>query len=126
MVERRMTEQKKSIIDLIYNDRNHYTADEIYDLLSKKTPNISRATVFRNLNILVEDNVIIKLKISGSANRYDVNDDHYHTKCIKCGKVDDVDSPYLTEINNYFNDLNIINHELLLKIVCDNCQRKED
>lgn len=44
---------QESLVFVAVNElRNHATADEIYELIVKKYPGISRGTVYRNLNKL--------------------------------------------------------------------------
>lgn len=47
------------------------TADEIYDLIVMKHPNISRGTVYRNLNLLSDLGEIRKVEILSGADRFD-------------------------------------------------------
>ena len=47
------SKQREIILEVIKNNRTHPTAEEIYILVTKKEPKISRSTVYRNINILV-------------------------------------------------------------------------
>ncbi|NLA33835.1 MAG: transcriptional repressor [Tenericutes bacterium] len=125
MFKIRETKQKQLIIDLIENSKNHYTAEEIFNIIRKKNSNISRATVFRNLKRLSENGIIKKLELSGSADRYDVFNPHYHAKCIYCKKIIDLKIPYNVELNNIVSSHQVIDHDLVFKIVCDKCKKKE-
>jgi len=54
-------------------------------------PKISLGTVYRNLELLVANNLARKLEVSGSEARFDgQTEPHYHVRCSRCGRVDDV------------------------------------
>ncbi|TDX52445.1 Fur family transcriptional regulator [Orenia marismortui] len=90
--KRRMTKQRKKILEVLRSTKSHPTADWIYDKVKKDIPNISLGTVYRNLNVLREMGQIIELNYGSSYSRYDANaEDHYHFTCLSCSKVMDVD-----------------------------------
>ncbi|PRX35562.1 Fur family peroxide stress response transcriptional regulator [Orenia metallireducens] len=90
--QRRMTKQRKKILEVLKSTRSHPTADWIYDEVKQEIPNISLGTIYRNLNVLREMGEIIELNYGSSYSRYDANsDDHYHFTCLECGQVMDVD-----------------------------------
>ncbi|NCB30946.1 MAG: transcriptional repressor [Clostridia bacterium] len=71
----------------------HPTADMLYAAIREKSPSVSLATVYRNLNQLVDAEQIARISIPGSADRFDpVADGHSHLLCKNCGAV--VDIPY--------------------------------
>ena len=48
----------------IKTTKNHPTAEEIYLELNETNSNISRGTIYRNLNLLVEKGIIKRISIS--------------------------------------------------------------
>ena len=85
---RRDTKQREAILKILRNTRSHPTADQIYDEVRKDIPNISKGTVYRNLQVLEEDGAITELKINGTQSRYEVKQEsHYHFRCENCGCV---------------------------------------
>ena len=115
---------------LVYEAGNklqcHATADEIYSAIVKEHPNLSRATVYRNLNILSEMGEIRKLEIPGGADRFDhLCHEHCHVKCEKCGRVFDVDMEYITGIEKNIKDdrgFKFTGYDILFRGVCPDCQ----
>ncbi len=90
--QRRMTKQRKKILDVLRSTKSHPTADWIYDQVKKDIPNISLGTIYRNLSVLEDMGEIIELNYGSSYSRYDANpENHYHFTCLSCGKVMDVD-----------------------------------
>ncbi len=60
----------------------------IYEECRKTIPNISLATVYRNLSYLEEQGELGRVVGAGEKERYDVElDTHCHVICEKCGKI---------------------------------------
>jgi len=85
-----LTTQRKVIVEELKKLKTHPTADQFYEVMRRKTPKISIASVYRNLEVLSSTGMIAKLETSGTQNRFDGNTSmHYHLKCSKCsGFVD--------------------------------------
>ncbi len=80
---------------------NHPTAEEIYEAIVQTQPSISKGTVYRNLNSLVEDGQLLKIGVPDGADRFDHNEKiHYHIQCAVCGAFVDVDTAYMTDIDS--------------------------
>jgi Fur family ferric uptake transcriptional regulator len=72
----------------------HPTADEVYALVRKRLPRISLGTVYRNLDLLAEQNVIRKIEFAGNSKRFDGDTrPHQHVRCHKCGRLADIMLP---------------------------------
>lgn len=90
-VQRRNTRQRKLVLDAVRASNDHPTADDIYLAVRESDSKISRGTVYRNLNLLVEEGAILSVKTPGGS-RFDWRcDDHAHIVCTSCGRV--VDAP---------------------------------
>ena len=92
----RNTIQRELVLSAVLRMKNHHpTADEIYSEVCKEHPAISKGTVYRNLNMLVESGAIRRVALPDGADRFDFEKvPHYHIRCTKCGRVFDVDMPY--------------------------------
>lgn len=89
--KQRITRQRKTILEELRKVTTHPAADEIYQIVKKRLPKISLGTVYRNLEALSESGEIQKIDVDKNRLRYDGNPkEHYHIKCIKCGRVDDL------------------------------------
>ena len=83
--------QRQLILDYVLNSCEHPTAEMIYRDLKKEIPNLSLGTVYRNLNLLVERNLIKKIVVPNNVDRFDKTlIDHDHMNCIKCGRMLDI------------------------------------
>ena len=121
------TTQRVMILEFLDKNRIHPTADEIYEGLKKVMISISKATVYNTLNNFVKNGLIHELKIFENESRYEYNKiNHIHFKCIKCGKIYDIN-----EENSIYKTESIDNHKILdfqinLKGICKNCLEEED
>lgn len=90
----RNTRQRALVLEVVRSLHNHPTSADVYDAVREKHPSISRATVYRNLNVLTEQGEVLHIPVAGGADRYDFRCDcHYHAICRECGVVYDVEMP---------------------------------
>lgn len=105
----------------------HATADEIYSSIVKEHTNISRGTVYRNLNQLAKMGQIRKIEIPGGADVFDHKCyDHYHTKCEKCGKIFDVDMAYIVDFEKNIKNphgFQFTGYDIIFKGICPKCKK---
>jgi Fur family transcriptional regulator, peroxide stress response regulator len=88
----RNTAQRKLILEQLKSVKTHPTADQIYEMVRKRMPGIGLATIYRNLDHLLENGLVIKLESKGNKARYDgFIDPHCHLICKDCGAVADID-----------------------------------
>lgn len=126
----RNTIQRTVILQAVKKLKNHPTADEVYAEVTKEYPTISRTTVYRNLLQLSEAGEIRHCELFGGADHYDyLCTDHYHVRCVKCGKVVDADMAYLPDLEKNIRDdhgFAIFKHDIIFQGVCPACQKKAD
>ena len=91
-IKRRKSKQREAILRVIRGTNIHPTADWIYDQVRKEIPSISLGTVYRNLNLLIDEGLVKELNLYGTSSaRYDANlDPHYHFICLKCNSIYDL------------------------------------
>ena len=126
----RSTNQRQVILEVIKKSNSHPTADEIYELVRKRLPKISLGTMYRNIEILYENGLIEKIGPVSNQMRYDgITKNHYHIRCLRCGKV--VDAPVET-IDKLDNDVRrqtdfiVRGHRLEYIGICPDCWKKEE
>lgn len=74
----------------------HPTADDLFQRVRERLPRISLATVYRNLDLLAQENLVVRLDNYGPKRRYDGNPQaHYHIRCECCGCLGDLSLPQL-------------------------------
>lgn len=84
--------------------KNHPTMDEMYIQIKKAHPSISLATVYKNVNVLREEGIVIEINVPNGKMRYDYfTKPHIHMICKNCGSVKDMD--YNENLFDYQNKL---------------------
>ena len=123
----RKTIQNDLVLDAVRTLSCHATAEEVYNYIIKTHPTISKGTVYRNLSSLAEEGQIMKIEIPDDADCFDHQcHRHYHIKCIKCGRVFDVDMDFIPDITDMINDrhgFDFIEHDILFKGICPDCKK---
>ena len=90
------------ILDAVKTLDCHPTADEIYEEVARKCPNVSKGTVYRNLGRLADEGVILRVGVANAPDRFDHTCGcHRHFRCTKCGKVIDLGKPEPIDIDRY-------------------------
>ena len=125
---KRNTIQRALVLEAVNKLKCHATADEIYNLVVSEYPNISKVTVYRNLNQLADSGEIRKLEVPGGADRFDYRPhNHYHARCLECGDVFDVDMDYISDLEKKIRDTHgfvFQGHDLMFKGICSECRKK--
>ena len=121
----RLTTQRQIILEELAKVTSHPTANEVYDMVRRRLPRIGLGTVYRNLELLAESGVILKLEVGGTQKRFDATViPHYHIRCTRCGKVDDIDIPVQDHINQAAmkaSKYKVLGHHIEFSGVCHNC-----
>ena len=117
--------QRESILNSLNEKLDHPTAEMVYNCVKKEQPNISRGTVDRNLNQLVEQGVLRRIATPASGDRFDIRTDpHAHLLCTRCGKVLDLEDDLISELDrNVMRTTGFLvnDRQLLLSGICADC-----
>ena len=128
MTIRRNTIQKDLVRNTVYEMRRHVTANEVYEFIKEAYPTIGKGTVYRNLDILVEEGALRKVEVPDGPNRFDFTlKNHYHVRCIKCGEIFDVDMdqiPDLLERIHNTHGIEFVDYDISFKGICPKCREK--
>ena len=89
----RITETRKAVIDFIIQSHDHPSADMIYQALLPAFPNMSLATVYNNLKVLIDEGFVSELKVRNDTTTYFdfMGHQHLNVICEKCGRIADMD-----------------------------------
>lgn len=121
----RHSNQRDAILKELCSRTDHPTADELFISVRKRIPNISLATVYRNLSLLADEGIILKLTCDGSADHFDgTTSQHYHLYCKECRRLFDLDLhefDYLDRLaaSNYKGKIE--SHSITFFGICENC-----
>ena len=127
---KRNTIQRQLVIAAVRFLADHPTAEEVYDRITMEYPDISKGTVYRNLNSLVESGLLGKVSVPSGADRFDhILARHYHIKCTHCGKFMNVEN------FDYFHDLDdklatatgfkMEHPDIVFSGLCPECQKHQ-
>lgn len=101
----RFTEQRKSIWDEITSSDDHREAEDIFLSLRKKNINVSRATVYRTIDVLVKNNLVRKLDIGDAPSKYENKIDSHHHDHMICLETGDIIEFYNEKLENLQDEI---------------------
>jgi Fur family transcriptional regulator, peroxide stress response regulator len=91
----RFTRQRAAVFEYLRSTAEHATAEQVYQAVRRRLPNISLATVYKALEALVDAHLANKLPDASGPARYDCRSDaHYHFRCLKTGTLGDLPTPF--------------------------------
>ncbi len=124
----RKTIQRSLTLEAVKKLNSHPTADEVYGEIIASYPTISRTTVYRNLNQLVESGELCKVTLVEGADRFDCRlDRHHHIRCMGCKRLFDVEMPQVPDLKNAVADkqgFDFIDFDIVFQGVCPACKKK--
>jgi Fe2+ or Zn2+ uptake regulation protein len=122
----RYSRQRQRILEFLQDDFSHPSALELYQALKPEMPSLSLGNLYRNLHILEEQSLILKISPPGSnEDRYDGHvHQHIHFRCGSCHKIFDIDM--LPDLKNTFHTLSqqgFTTQEMHISLggTCPNC-----
>ncbi len=124
----RFTAQREAIWKEILSNDGHRDADEIFINLRKRGVSVSRATVYRTIDVLAKNNMVRKLDMGFGSSKIEhkLNTKHHdHIICIECGKIEEfmvneIENLQDTVANEY--QFKLIRHIHQLFGLCKDCQ----
>lgn len=131
----KVTTQRVAILEVLQErPDSHLTAEEIYDCVKQKYPEIGLATVYRTIQLLSELNLIDKLNLDDGFVRYELGKTsetetghhHHHLICVGCGEVVSFEDDLLEILEERIRaekKFEVINHEVKLFGYCSECQK---
>jgi Fur family ferric uptake transcriptional regulator len=124
---KRTTSQRRLLLDLILQSEGHLDADELYRRAREQEPSISLSTVYRNLKLFKELDLVDELHFAEAHHHYEAKApaQHHHLVCLGCGKVIEFTSPLTERMKSQIqrdNDFVITDTEVRMKGYCARCQ----
>jgi Fur family transcriptional regulator, ferric uptake regulator len=124
----RLTTQRQIILEELGKVTSHPTANEVYDMVRRRLPRIGLGTVYRNLELMADIGIILKLEVGGTQKRFDATvEPHYHIRCSACGKVNDVHMAIQEQINQLAEEASnykILGHHIEFSGICKDCSEE--
>ena len=119
-----MSKQRQVVYEVVKQSCDHPTAEVVLLRCKAIMPSINIATVYRNLNALVEEGLVKKIVAQGG-DRFDKTlHSHAHYQCKNCGKVIDVSDKLLDAVYSFtaFDGGSVDEITLSVKGLCNNCR----
>ena len=85
----RYTRQRQAVLDELNRTRDHRDVEDIYFSIRNRGLNVSRATVYRTLELLVKHNLVRRLDLGEGKYRFENQgrEHHDHIICLDCNKI---------------------------------------
>lgn len=94
------TAERKAVAGMVFSLHEHFTAEDLTTLLKSSEKPVSRASVYRTLNLLVESGLVRRFELAGQTTCYEHvfgHEHHDHLICMQCGRVTPLEDPYLEQ-----------------------------
>ncbi|BAF60056.1 MAG: transcriptional repressor [Pelotomaculum sp.] len=118
---------------LLENSDKHLSAEEVYNLVKRRAPEMGLATVYRALELFQEFDIIHAIDFGDGRKRYEFGSGkgkihhHHHLICTKCGGITEVNEDLLEDLENRVSrqhHFTITDHQLKIFGICRQCTGK--
>lgn len=126
----KLTSERAALVRVIFSTHYHFEADELLFKMKEKGIKISRATVYRTLELLVKSGMVRRVHLGEDHYHYEYvsgNSHHDHLICTTCGAVIEFNDPALEQRQLEICERKRFTptfHNLQILGVCDACRRK--
>lgn len=123
----KLTSQRRRILKRVFATHRHFTAEEIHEIFRRGQGDVSRATVYRTLSLLVEGGFLDMLELGGDTKRYEHilgREHHDHLMCARCGTVVEFQEPRIEALQEEVaarHGFRIASHSLRIFGTCRKC-----
>jgi len=130
---KRITEQRRLIVETVFSHHDHFDADELMDhlqgLIAQRK--VSRPTVYRTLAELVESGLLRKMSLGGrSVYEHEYGyPSHDHLHCQRCNKLIEFHSADLERIRDAVargHDFQVRGHRMFVSGICSECRESDE
>jgi Fur family ferric uptake transcriptional regulator len=128
----KLTGERMAILNAVFLRRKHFDAETLHATLREEGGDISRATVYRTLDLLVQCGLVRKNSLGSSHANYEAardNEHHDHLICLNCGKVIEFYRPDLETLQDKIcteNSFKSLHHSLQIFGLCSDCKDRAD
>ena len=123
----KMTDQRKELLRILADAHRPMCAEEIFLLMKDSNPEVCLATIYRNLEMLVQKELVRQMQLSGKKREYElIGDEHHHyLVCLGCNKTVKLEGCPLHHYEEKVvadTDFTITEHHLSIYGYCPQCK----
>lgn len=122
----KVTPQRLKIVESL-NTFGHLNIEMLYQEVKEAYPNVSLATVYKNIAIMTDSGLLEEVKIPEKKSVFEVRKEpHLHLHCTRCGKIEDVeiDLQALAEQTQNASGFQILHADVVFGGICPECQHE--
>jgi len=123
----RMTVPRRGILLAAWSSHDHFSADQMFDLVTEQNLGASRATVYRTLSLLVEAGFLSSMNNGMGTMLYEHilgHEHHDHMICRQCGRIEEFHCEEIERLQEFYAaqfGFSLVDHTLRLEGYCAKC-----
>ena len=127
----RVTSQRLEVYKYVFSSHDHREADEIYMSLHRRKIGVSRATVYRTMDILYKHGFVRRMDIGRGRWLFEPrldNSHHDHLVCVQCGEIEeffDEEIEMRQDVVAKEFGFSLVRHIHQLFGICNNCREQK-
>ncbi len=115
------TPQRMAMLNIL-EKKGHADIEDIYQEIKKDFVSISLATVYKNVNTMLDAGIIEEIKVPQKKSKFEIaKHKHSHFVCEKCGEVYDIDEPKKLDVD-LPEGFEPKEASIMIMGICKNCQ----
>jgi len=121
----KVTPQRLGILNLLHA-HGHISVEDLYQKIQKQFSSISLATLYKNINAMIETSLLKEVKIPNMKSKYEiVKTPHAHLICDTCGSLEDLEMN-MNELHTLITPqsrFEVHQTDLIFSGICQKCQK---
>ncbi|MBW2234954.1 MAG: transcriptional repressor [Deltaproteobacteria bacterium] len=122
----RHTRQRDAILEVFLDAEGHTTAENLYERVRGKHPNIGYTTVYRTMKLLCDAGLAAERRFEDGITRYEIMHEHHdHLVCTRCGRIIEFECGMIESAQDQIADrygFRILRHRHELYGHCRDCR----
>ncbi|MEM7586373.1 MAG: Fur family transcriptional regulator [Acidobacteriota bacterium] len=128
----RVTPERLALFKEVYSQHGHLDAEALLGSIQEQGLKVSRATLYRNLDLMADLGFVRKYRLGTSRFQYEhvhAGQRHDHLVCTECGRVAEFVSPGIVAMQREIcraHGFDPDEHTLQLHSICLDCRKQRD